>query len=195
MPTEVVVFLPIGKQGGEDTAFCGSQGPVVKKPLLPERFGLPAHHPCGRDCYPIDSASLIWCESSDLLKAALSKHLAAARNMVMPLKALPLGAVSVLFEDRSRDPKVGICIKLAQDKLNIIHIEGNISIEIPQNLIVQVLDSFIAGVESLHFGCKAAVSPLRHLDQFDPRILYKVAAYDFCSPVCRSVVHDHPFRR
>src|SRR5208283_50145 len=195
MPTEVVVFLPIGKQGGEDTAFCGSQGPVVKKPLLPERFGLPAHHPGGRDCYPIDSASLIWCESSDFLKAALSKHLAAARNMVMPLKALPLGAVSVLLEDRSRDPKVGICIKLAQDKLNIIRIEGKISIEIAQNLIVQVLESFITSVESSHFGCKAAVPPLRHLNHFEPRILHQIAAYDFWSPVCRSIVHDYPFRR
>ena len=73
--------------------------------------------------------------------------------------------------------------------------KGNVRIQVTDDFVLEALDSFIAGIESSYLGCKAAVTPLGHLEHFDPRILREIAAYDFWGPVCRSIVHDHPFHR
>jgi hypothetical protein len=77
----------------------------------------------------------------------------------------------------------------------MVLVKRNVPVQIPDDFVWQAADFFIAGIESLHFGCKAAVSALRHLDHFDPRMSREIAAYDIGSLVRRSIVHDHPFRR
>src|SRR5438876_10842374 len=77
----------------------------------------------------------------------------------------------------------------------MVPFKGNVGIQVSDDFVLEALDSFIAGIESSYLGCKAAVTPLGHLDHFDPRILREIAAYDFWSPVRRSIVHDHPLHR
>ncbi len=76
----------------------------------------------------------------------------------------------------------------------MVVIKGNVAIQVTNDFVWELSDSFIAEVASLDFGCKAPVSPLRHLDHFHPGMLRKIAAYDSGRPVRRSIVHDYPSR-
>ena len=77
----------------------------------------------------------------------------------------------------------------------MIRLKGNVGIQVADYFIPQILDPFVAGVERMRLARKAAISPRRHADQFDPRMLSKIAAHDLGCPVRRAIVHDHPFSR
>src|SRR5439155_5411264 len=95
MPAEVVIFLSIGERRRHDTAFRGAQVPVVKEPLLPERFCLPAFHPGGRYRHPIDSSSPVRNVTADFVPALPAEQLALAGNVLVSFEAVGFRIVAL----------------------------------------------------------------------------------------------------
>src|SRR5581483_11421611 len=98
--------------------------------------------------------------------------------MVASLEALPFGAIPLLLEHCTRHPKAGIALELGQNELEIVRIKRQISVKIAHDLITKAIDTLVSGVEGLHLGCEAAVTPWRDTDQFNPRVAVKITAHN-----------------
>src|SRR5215831_9191743 len=77
----------------------------------------------------------------------------------------------------------------------MIRVKRDICIQVPDDLVLDVLERLISRIESLNLGSEAAVLPLGHLYQGHPRILFKITTHDFWRLVRRAVVHDNPLQR
>ena len=75
----------------------------------------------------------------------------------------------------------------------MVGLKGNIRVQVADYVGLQVLDPLISSIKSLHLARKASVPALWHVDQFDPRMLPEISAYDVSRIVRRSIIHDHPF--
>src|SRR5580704_12148800 len=195
MTAEIIILLAIREECRQLIALGRAQVPVVEEGLFPERSRAPPLHTCRSDSNPINATGFVGYESADLFETLPPKHLAATRNMGLALEALSGRAIPFFFEYGSRHTKRTILSELAQEKLAIFGIEGHIGIEVADHVISQFLHPFVAGVEGLHLGGKAAIAPQGHVNQLNPRIPIEVAAYDLGRLVGRSVIHDHPFHR
>src|ERR1051326_8787664 len=123
MSAEIVVFLAVRECRGENTAFCGSQMPVMKETFLSERSRLPAHHAGGCNRNPVNAAGFIREISAYLLEALAAKQLALTGTVQLPFKAVRFRIVASLFlENCPRDSQPEIFLDRKSTRLNSSHI-------------------------------------------------------------------------
>src|SRR5258708_1138139 len=137
----------------------------------------------------------MWNVTADLLPALPAEQLALTRHVSAPFKAVSIGTVTFLLKDCSSDAERGVRSKLAGQECEMVRVKGDVTIQIADDFPMQASHSFISSVESPHLCGKTAIAPLRHLDEFHPSVLRKVASYDLGRVVRGPIVHDHPFHR
>src|SRR4029434_10551181 len=123
------------------------------------------------------------------------EELTAAGDMSLAFEAVGAGAVPLLYKDRSSDSERGIFAEPVQKEFEIILLERDVGVQIPHDVVVEVLDGRIAGVEAMHLGGEAAIAVRRHVHHADPIVEGGVPGHDRRRSIRGAVVHDHPSAR
>src|SRR5579864_9109196 len=108
--------------------------------LFSKRARVPADHPGGRDCHPVNASGLAGNIAADLLETLAPEDLALSRNIRLPFEAVGSRIVSVrLPEYRASNAQPPILGELGKEKLEMIGVERDVSIEVADNLVLQLL--------------------------------------------------------
>src|SRR5262249_53505039 len=98
--------------------------------------------------------------TANILPALPPEQLALTRYVSATFKAVFIGTVAFFFENSARDTEVGICCKLSEQKLEMVRIEGNITIQITDDLPPESFYSFIPHIEGSHLTGKIAITSI-----------------------------------
>src|SRR6516165_961566 len=165
----------------------------MMKTFFGKGFYLPSlHSRChGRD--PVHSARPVRNITPDILKTLTPEKLARASHIILTFKAVFARVItSVLCEWRSTHTEIRILAKLPHHEFHVVRFEGNIGVQVSQDLERERLNLFEGGINGLRLRSKIAVLALVTLDQFDPRITGRVALDDFGRLISRTVVDNDP---
>ena len=115
--------------------------------------------------------------------------------MLRALEAVDIRAIALFPEHRASHTQRRIALELPQQKLDVVRIEGNVAIQIADDVVGKVLDALEPGVEAAHFRAKAALVVPGKADQLDPVVSIDEAPHDISRLIGRSVVDDDPPER
>src|SRR5262249_47802322 len=146
-----------------------SERAMVNETLLAERPGPPAVHPGRGDGNPVHASAFGWNISAELVEAAAPEELAAARNMILALEAVPGGVVTTVLQERGAgDAEITDRGELRQQELEVVRLEGDVGVEIAEHLIVEPVHRVPRGVEAAGFRREVPVAVGRHIEALDP---------------------------
>ena len=115
---------------------------MVMKPPFDEVTRLPALHPRGCDCDPVDSTQPIGNVTADLAKTIAPENLKRARDGLLSLKAIGDRVVARLGVSSSRNPQSRIFSKLLYQEFKVIRFQGNVCIQVCHEVKLKRLDAF-----------------------------------------------------
>src|SRR6266404_2675314 len=113
MPTEIIIFLAVGKRGGEERALSRSQTPVMKKPFLSKGSSGPALHAGSGNRYPVDPPGTVWDISPNFLETPASKELATTGDVVLTLETVGCRTVAFFPENGPCNSKTDVLFELS----------------------------------------------------------------------------------
>src|SRR5437867_4091758 len=192
MSPKIIVLTPEAKGRCQARARCCAHRPMVAAHLLDECPGLPAFHPCRRHRDPVDSTAFYWQIAADLFETFSPEELARARDVFHGSESEVISG-RALGEWRSHYSESLVCGQLREQKVEIVLVEGDISIEVPDDIEILALHPLVACVEALDFAGEVPVSALGHPYQFHPWVVGEIPRDNFVSAVCRAIAHNHPF--
>src|SRR5262245_17156977 len=193
---EVVILLAIRKARRQLAALGGAEAAMVEKPALAIRARVPAPHAGGGDGDPVDAARAMRHVAADLPEALTPEQLALAGDVVLALEAVRIRAVAaVLLEDGAGHAQPRILGEAFEEKLQVILLERDVTVEIADDVVLELLDTRVAGVEGVHLGCEAPLLADRPVDDLDPRVPLGVSAGDRARAVGGAIVDNHPAQR
>src|SRR5258708_22209961 len=129
----------------------------MKERFLSKRTGRPSHHSRAGNRDPIDASSLVRDIAPNFLETLPSKKLALSGNVILSFKAVGFRTISVLSKNCSSDTQAIVFYQLTQKKLEMIFVQGNIRIQIPYDLVSEVLHLLLAGVECVNLCGEIAI--------------------------------------
>src|SRR5262245_20222148 len=88
-----------------------------------------------------------------------------------------VGAVTFVKGGASHT-QAGLLGEPSQEKGVEVIFEGHVGIEVADNVVFELLDSFPARVETKYFPAKMTIFALRHSQQLDPVISSRIVAHD-----------------
>src|SRR5712691_5562272 len=160
---------------------------MVKAGFFEKGPGLPALHPRGGDCDPIDCSAFNRDVAANLFKALPAKKLAGAGDVLELSETVGVSVAMLLagiFDKGSAgnaEPRVSD--KPGQKKLDVIGIEGDVGVEIADDVEGQPFQSRKAGVEGVGLGSELAIATFGHPQQFDPGMRGGVTLHNFIGAV------------
>src|SRR5579871_4690828 len=119
--------------------------------LFSKRARVPADHSGGRDCHPVNAAGLAGHIAADLLETPAPEDLALARNIRLSFEAVGSRIVSVRLPEycagNAQPPILG---ELGKKKLEMIGVERDVSIQVADNLVLQLFYPLQPGSKRLN---------------------------------------------
>ena len=85
--------------------------------------------------------------------------------------------------------------KSVQKKGDVISIEGNIGVQVADDVVIQIPDPVVSRIESMHLAGKVTLAALGHSHQFDPWMSRRVLFHNVVGAVGGAVANDHPLQR
>jgi hypothetical protein len=175
MAAEVVVLLTIRKCCRKRATLGRSQAPVVEERLLAKRSCFPTQHPGSRNRDPVNASGPVGEISAYIRETLTPKQLALACNVELAFETIGFRVVATFFaEDRSGDAQSRILSELIQEKLKVIRVQRNVGVQIANDLVFEVFDSFPTGIEGMYLCREIPLAARRQIYQFDPVILRSV---------------------
>ncbi len=195
MAAQRVVLAALAQARRELRALRGADRPMVVAHLLGERAGAPTAHARARDRRPVDAAALDGLVAADLLVARAPEHLAGARHVLDVGEAVVV--LVIAFAERgARDAEPGVLREAAQEELEVVRVEGDVGVEVADDVVGQVAQRRVAGVERTHLAGEVALRVLGRAHEADPRMARGVALDDLVRPVGGAVAdHDVALRQ
>src|SRR5262245_40662522 len=166
---------------------------MMEESRIAKGAGFPPLHSCRRNGYPIHTSRLVWNIAANLFEAFTPEQLAPTWNMVFTFEAIAGRVVaSLLSKWCTCDSEFRIARKLLQQKLQVVRVKRNIGVKITDHVILKFGEVFVCRIETVSFGCKAAIAVTRHVKSFNPVVTSRVLSDDIGSAVCRAVIDYDP---
>jgi hypothetical protein len=144
---------------------------------------------------PVDTATLDRLISSDFIKTRPAKQLTCSGDMFDVGKSKIIGDIVIFNKGSAGHSQPFYLLKFCDEIRKIAWVEGDIGIEIADDIIGNGLDTLIAGLKCKYLCGELAVSVFWSPDKFHPRMAAKVAPDDIVGAVRRAVADDDPFSR
>ena len=163
----------------------------MKTSVIGECSRLPPFHPGGCHRAPVDTPERHRHVSANFVETLAPEQLARARY-VLDVREPIVVVSSVLDEGSAGDAQPRVGGELTDEKIEVVGAEGNVRVDIANDIERNVFDRIEAGIEALDLGGKAAFVPLRHPDQHNPPALLCRSRHQLIGPVGGSVADDDP---
>src|SRR5690349_7677834 len=165
----------------------------MMEPLFGKRTRFPSLHPRRRHRYPVDAANTIGNKPTDLFETPTTKKLTSACNMILTLKAVLGRVITAIFREwSSSDTESRILHEFANQKLQIIAIEGKIGVKVADYFVINRAHSFEPRFEGMNFASEIPLDSLLPSKKFDPWGLLGKLNNNLCSIIGRSIVNNNP---
>src|SRR5262245_55530441 len=151
MAAEEVVLLAVVEPRSKLASTGGAHLPMMVEGPLCERTGRPPFHARGCDGNRVDSAPLDRDVPAAFLEALPTEQLALPVDRVRVDVAIPKGMEIAFDIVGPGHAQPGHRRKLAEQKLEEIWTEGNIRVDVPDDIEGQILEASVSGVDCLHF--------------------------------------------
>src|SRR5271168_3851292 len=164
---------------------------MVDETLFDERPGFPALRTCAQHGDQINPARPYGRVTADLFKALPPEHLTHTRHMLDADKLIVVAQIP--FAKRgSSDSQLAVLGESIHKERKIVWIEGDVGVQIADDVILQFAQSLLAGANGYRFPGEISFAALGHAHQFNPRVIRGVFPDDVIGAVCRAIAHDHP---
>src|SRR5678815_3127453 len=141
----------------EEPALGSAHRAVVMAHLFRESASAPPLHPGRHYGDVVDSPALDWHIAADLFETSTAEHLAGARNMLDVHKAVVVDGRTVFLKGCPHKTQLRIRREFTEQKSEVIWIEGDVTIETCDGIIVQRLHAFMAEVECVDLTAEGSL--------------------------------------
>jgi len=159
--------------------------------FLGEGASTPAFHTRRENSNHINSPTLGLNITIDCLKAPAPKKLTRPGNVLDTAESEVVGR-AVFSKGRSGNAKLRIFREFSQQKLEVVGVERDVGIETDDNIVGQMFEARVSGVETIGLASEIPRLPLGHPEQLDPIMLTGVRAHNFISAIRRTITDNQP---
>ena len=184
---DIIRLAPVVEPDHERAVGAGAELSVMKTDFFGKRARLPAFHARRGDRDPIYRAALDRHVTAHFFEALAAEHLASTGNMFKSGELVSVGVlvavIRILNKRGSRYAQLGEKLKPGKQKAEIIRLEGDVGVEIANDVIGRPFEKDITRIEAVGFGGELAVAVVRHAQQLEPGMLAGIAADDLVRAV------------